>query len=47
MEKYLPEEHIELFHLYFLEQLNLVMDKRLYVLKGGCNLRFFLKSILF
>ncbi len=45
MKQYIPAEHIELFHLYFLEQLNLVTDKRLYVLKGGCNLRFFLKSI--
>ncbi|NGX49668.1 MAG: hypothetical protein K940chlam5_01267 [Candidatus Anoxychlamydiales bacterium] len=45
MKKYIPAEHIELFHLYFLQQLNLKIDKRLYALKGGCNLRFFLKSI--
>jgi len=36
---------IELFHLLFLEQLSLKLDKRLYALKGGCNLRFFLNSI--
>lgn len=47
MKKYIPAEYIELFHLYFLEQLNLFIDKRLYVLKGGCNLRFFLKNIRF
>jgi predicted nucleotidyltransferase component of viral defense system len=36
---------VELFHLLFLEQLSLKLDKRLYALKGGCNLRFFLNSI--
>lgn len=45
MKKYNPAEHIELFHLFFLQQLNLVIDKKLYSLKGGCNLRFFFKSI--
>jgi len=45
MKKFIPAEHIALFHLYFLQQLNLKIDKRLYALKGGCNLRFFLKSI--
>ncbi|HEU63777.1 MAG TPA: hypothetical protein ENH96_00110 [Chlamydiae bacterium] len=45
MKKFIPAEHIELFHLYFLQQLNLKIYKRLYALKGGCNLRFFLKSI--
>lgn len=36
---------IELFHLLFLHQLGSKLDKNLYALKGGCNLRFFFKSI--
>lgn len=36
---------IEVFHLLFLKQLGSRVDKNLWVLKGGCNLRFFLKSI--
>lgn len=36
---------VELFHLLFLEQLGRKLDKRHYTLKGGCNLRFFLRSI--
>ena len=36
---------IELFHLLFLHQLEGKLDKKLYALKGGCNLRFFFKSI--
>ncbi len=39
------KSQIELFHLLFLEQLSLKLDKRLYALKGGCNLRFFLNSV--
>jgi len=35
---------IELFHLLFLDWLGRKMDKSRYALKGGCNLRFFLKS---
>jgi len=35
---------IELFHLIFLAQLGRKLDKREFVLKGGCNLRFFFKS---
>lgn len=38
-------EAIELFHLLFLDQLGRKIDKKLYALKGGCNLRFFLKSV--
>jgi hypothetical protein len=34
----------EIFHFLFLENLIRVMDPRLFVLKGGVNLRFFLKS---
>lgn len=45
MNKFIPAEYIELFHLHFLQQLGLKTDKKLYALKGGCNLRFFLKSI--
>jgi len=36
---------IEQFHLLFLDQLGARLDKKLYALKGGCNLRFFWKSI--
>ena len=38
-------QHIELFHLLFLDRLGRKLDKARYALKGGCNLRFFLKSI--
>ncbi len=38
-------QFIELFHLLFLDQLGRKIDKSHYALKGGCNLRFFLKSI--
>lgn len=37
--------YIELFHLLFMEQFNQKVNKRLYALKGGCNLRFYLGSI--
>ena len=37
--------HVEKFHLLFLHQLGARLDKQLYALKGGCNLRFFWKSI--
>jgi predicted nucleotidyltransferase component of viral defense system len=37
-------QYIEQFHLIFLEQLNRKVDKRFYILKGGCNLRFYFKS---
>ena len=36
---------IEQFHLLFLTQLGRRLDKTLFVLKGGCNLRFFYHSI--
>ncbi len=36
---------VEKFHLLFLAQLGAQVDKKLYALKGGCNLRFFWKSI--
>lgn len=36
---------IEVFHLLFLRALGARVDKGLFALKGGCNLRFFLKSV--
>jgi predicted nucleotidyltransferase component of viral defense system len=36
---------VEVFHLLFLRALGARVDKALFCLKGGCNLRFFLKSI--
>jgi len=35
---------VELFHLIFLDMLGRKLDKRFYALKGGGNLRFYLKS---
>ena len=40
-----PVRFIELFHLLFLAQLVRRVDARLFVVKGGCNLRFFLRSL--
>ena len=42
---YNARAYVELFHLLFMEQLSHKLDKRLYALKGGCNLRFFLNSL--
>lgn len=36
---------IEIFHLLFLRAFGARVDKALFALKGGCNLRFFFKSI--
>lgn len=38
-------EHVELFHLCFLRVLASGTDKSHYVVKGGCNLRFWFRSI--
>ncbi len=38
-------EAVEIFHLLFLRAFGARVDKALYCLKGGCNLRFFFKSI--
>jgi predicted nucleotidyltransferase component of viral defense system len=38
-------EAIDVFHLLFLRAFNARADRALYALKGGCNLRFFHKSI--
>lgn len=40
-----PMQAVELFHLLFLDQLGRRLDPRHFALKGGCNMRFFLKSI--
>lgn len=42
---YTRQETTEIFHLLFLRQLETKLDKSFYVLKGGCNLRFFFKSM--
>lgn len=36
---------IEIFHLHFLRSFSTRVDKSLFVLKGGCNLRFYHRSI--
>jgi len=36
---------VELFHLVFVVHLGKRVNKSLFAIKGGCNLRFFLKSI--
>lgn len=36
---------VEQFHLLFLVQLSRRLDRRAIVVKGGCNLRFFLRSL--
>ncbi len=38
-------QSIEVFHLLFLRALAARVDPRLFVLKGGCNLRFYFRSI--
>ncbi len=40
-----PVTFVEQFHLLFLAQLGRRVNPSLFVLKGGCNLRFFHKSI--
>ena len=40
-----PVQIVEQFHLLFLAQLGRRLDKTLYVVKGGCNLRFFDRSV--
>lgn len=39
-----PQRGVEIFHLAFLGQLGSQLDKRIYAVKGGCNLRFFFES---
>lgn len=49
MNPRVPHKHdkqvVELFHLLFLQQLAARLEKELYALKGGCNLRFFFRSV--
>ena len=45
MDTTLPSHVIEQFHLLFLAHLTRGADKRAIVVKGGCNLRFFHRSI--
>jgi hypothetical protein len=45
MNQHNPRQSVELFHLLFLSQLGRKVDKKLYALKGGCNMRFYFKSI--
>lgn len=40
-----PRQSVEIFHLLFLSQLGRKIDKTLYALKGGCNMRFYFNSI--
>lgn len=39
------QKSVELFHLLFLRHMSERLEKSLYSVKGGCNLRFFFKSI--
>ncbi len=45
MEPKTSQQQIELFHLIFLRHLGERVDKLHFALKGGCNLRFYFKSI--
>src|SRR5262245_26327279 len=45
MASWSVREGVELFHLVFLGELGTKLDKSRYALKGGCNLRFFFKSV--
>lgn len=45
MAPFAPSQYVEQFHLVFLAQLGRKVDKKQFVLKGGCNLRFFLRSV--
>lgn len=45
MPMWSERQTIEIFHLLFLRAFGARVDKALFALKGGCNLRFFLKSI--
>jgi hypothetical protein len=38
-------QSVELFHLAFLGELGAKLDRGLYAIKGGCNLRFFFHSV--
>jgi len=40
-----PREYVELFHLLFLRMLAAGSDRTHYCVKGGCNLRFWFRSV--
>lgn len=44
MQMMTERQLVEIFHLLFLTQLGRKVDKGAYILKGGCNLRFFFRS---
>ena len=39
------QQAVEIFHLHFLRSFGARVDKSMFALKGGCNLRFFHRSI--
>lgn len=39
------QEAVETFHLHFVRLLFMGRDKANYIVKGGCNLRFFFGSV--
>jgi predicted nucleotidyltransferase component of viral defense system len=41
----IERQAIEIFHLHFLRSFSARVDKALFALKGGCNLRFYHRSI--
>src|SRR5690349_3760099 len=45
MKLYNLRQSVELFHLLFLSHLARKIDNVLYALKGGCNMRFYFKSV--
>ena len=45
MPMWSERQTIEIFHLLFLRAFGARVDKTLFALKGGCNLRLFFKSI--
>jgi predicted nucleotidyltransferase component of viral defense system len=45
MDVFTAIRFVEQFHLLFLAQLSRRVDRRAFVVKGGCNLRFFHRSI--
>jgi predicted nucleotidyltransferase component of viral defense system len=45
MNRLTQVQYVEVFHLLFLSHAGPALDKRCYALKGGCNLRFFFKSV--
>src|SRR5438067_708592 len=42
---FLERQSVEIFHFTLLSHLGRKVDKNFFALKGGCNLRFFFKSV--